>query len=52
MEALLNRLLANSADPDQMLLYAASDQSLHCLQIVQPFFFMNILKLKMDSSNI
>ena len=26
--------LANSADPDQMLQNAASDQGLHCLQIV------------------
>ena len=25
--------LANSADPDQMLQNAASDQGLHCLQI-------------------
>ena len=29
--------LANSADPDQMLLNAASDQGLHHLQIVWPF---------------
>ena len=34
----LKRKLANSADPDQIL----QDQGLHCLQIVQPFFSMNI----------
>ena len=28
------RDLENSADPDQMLQNAASDQGLHCLQIV------------------
>ena len=47
-------------EPDQMLPNPASDQGLHCLQIVQPFSFRNIyiiyslkyLKLKMDSSNI
>ena len=29
--------MANSADPDQTPHKAASDQGLHCLQIVQPF---------------
>ena len=34
--------LANSADPDQTPQNAASDQGLHCLQILQPFFSSNI----------
>ena len=38
----LKGYLANSADPDQTPQNAASDQGLHCLQIVQPFFFRNI----------
>ena len=38
----LNGQLAISADPDQMLQKAVSDQGLHCLQIVEPFFFRNI----------
>ena len=38
----LNRELANSADPDQMPQNVASDQGLHCLQIVQQFFSRNI----------
>ena len=51
--------MANKADPDQMSQNAASDQGLHCLQTIQPFFFSNItsysliyLKSKMGSSNI
>ena len=36
-------LLAKSADQDQMLQHAASDQGHHCLQIVQPVFSSNIL---------
>ena len=56
----LNGLLANSADPSQMQQNTASDQGLHCLQIVQPFFFLGIatsysltyLKWNMNSSNI
>ena len=35
------RVIANSADPDQTLQNAASDQGLHFLQIVQPFFSQN-----------
>ena len=31
--------MANSADPDQTPLIAASDHGLHCLQIVKSFFF-------------
>ena len=38
----LNGSLANNAEPDQTPQNAASDQDLHCLQIVQPFFFKNI----------
>ena len=34
--------MENSADPDQMLQNVASDQGLHCLQIVQPVFSRNI----------
>ena len=34
--------MVNSADPDQMPQYAASDQGLHCLQIVLPFFSKTI----------
>ena len=30
--------LPNSADRDQVLQNAASDQVLHCLQTVKPFF--------------
>ena len=32
----LNGYLANSADPDQTPQNMATDQDLHCLQIVQP----------------
>ena len=38
----LKGYLANSADPDQTPQKAASDQSLHCLQILQPFFSRNM----------
>ena len=34
--------VANSADPDQTLQNAASDQGLHCLQIVKSFFSRNM----------
>ena len=34
--------LANSGDPDQTPQNAASDQGLHCLQIVWPFLSRNI----------
>ena len=52
--------LSNSADPDQTPLFTASDQGLHCLQIVKPFFSLGIskshsmthLKLKLDSPKI
>ena len=37
-----DHLTVNSADPDQTLQNAVSDQGLHCLQIVQQFFFRNI----------
>ena len=30
--------LENSADPDQMPHYAASDQDLHCLPLIQHYF--------------
>ena len=48
-------------DPDQTPQNAASDQGLHCLQIVQLFFSSlgpskshsgTLLNLKLDSSNI
>ena len=45
-------LLANGAEPDQMPQNISSDQRLHCLQIIQPFYCMMHLKLKLDSSNI
>ena len=32
----------NSADPDQMPHYAASDQGLHCLQIILQFLSRNM----------
>ena len=38
----LKAQLAHSADPDQTPQNAASDQCLHCLQIVQQFFSRNI----------
>ena len=38
----LKGYLANSADPDHTPQNAASDQGLHCLQIVQPFFSQKI----------
>ena len=38
----LKGYLVNSADPDQMPQNAASDQGLHCLQTVYPFFSRNI----------
>ena len=52
--------LAKSADPDQMPQKAASDQGLHCLQNMQPFFLYRFLKklnltplkLQMFSSNM
>ena len=31
----------DSADPDQTMQNAVSDQGLHCLQVVQPFFSQN-----------
>ena len=36
------RVTGKSADQDQMPQNAASDQGLHCLQTVQPFFSMNV----------
>ena len=36
------RVLANSADPDQMPQNVASDKGLHCLQIVQLLFYRKI----------
>ena len=36
----LNREMANSADPDQTPQNLASDKGLHCLETVQPFFFI------------
>ena len=33
---------ANSAEPDQTPQYAASDQGLHCLKILKPYFSRNI----------
>ena len=38
----LERVSANSADPDQTPQNAASDRGFHCLQIIQPFRSMNI----------
>ena len=36
------KVMANSADQDQTAQNVASDQGLHCLQIVRPFFSQNI----------
>ena len=36
------RVVDNSTEPDQTPQNEASDQGLHCLQIVQPFCFRNI----------
>ena len=35
-------VIANSADPDQTPQNAASDQGLHYLHLVKPFFSRNI----------
>ena len=35
------RALINSADPDQMLQNMATDQSLHCLPIIQQFIHIS-----------
>ena len=42
LETPQKRLLANSTDQDQTPHSAASDQGLHCLQIVKSFFSRNI----------
>ena len=54
------RQLANSTDTDEMPENAASEQGLHCLQIVQAILLVGIskshslkyLQSKLDSSNI